>query len=171
MFVEINERVYGGRPLPITVYALDATRRLAHAVEEPGPYFLGAIGTLIPAGGRLLLALAEYLAAQRGISPAFCDTDSMPSPGQTGWSGRSFIARVGEIVDHFQSLYPYQDAGQLFEYEDPNFTLDPKDPNKVVDGQHEPLYFLGISAKRYALYNRLENGRYRIRNYRAMDSG
>ena len=164
VLVEMNERVYEGkRPLAVTVHALDTAPRLANRVEEPGPYFLGAIGTLIPAGGRLLLALAEKLAADQGISYAFCDTDSMAFARPEGMDRATFHACVAQVVAYFQPLYPYDDGGQLFEYEEQNFAIDPDDPNRTRDGVHEPLYFLGVSAKRYVLYNRLRDGRFRIR--------
>src|SRR5262249_16230154 len=77
VLLEVNEKVHSGRALPIDVYGLDPRRRYGNVVEQPGPYFAGALGTLIPSAGRLLLALAERLAADRGLTYAMCDTDSM----------------------------------------------------------------------------------------------
>jgi hypothetical protein len=57
-------------------------------------------------------------------------------------------------------LNPYA-KGQLFEIEDEN----------LWEGKDEPLYFLGVSTKRYVLYNKLPAGTYRIRKFSAHGTG
>jgi hypothetical protein len=156
VLLEVNEKVYTGRALPIDVYSLDTMRRPGDLVEEPGPYFAGALGTLIPAAGRLLLALAERLAADRGLSYAMCDTDSMFFAKPEPMERRTFRAHCREIAAWFKPLSPYAGQPPIFEYEE--------DVNDWHD-HPEPLYFLGVSAKRYVLCNRLQDGTYRIRKF------
>jgi hypothetical protein len=67
----------------------------------------------------------------------------------------TFHAGVRQIREWFTSLSPYHGQPPIFEDEDVN----------RWQGRPEPLYFLGVSAKRYALYNRLAGGTYRIRKF------
>jgi hypothetical protein len=156
VLLEVNEKVYGGRALPIDVCALDTQRRYGNLVEQPGPYFAGAIGTFIPAAGRLLLALAERLAADRGLTYAMCDTDSMFFTRPDGMHRATFRAHCRAVADWFTPLSPYDGKPPIFEYE-----ADVND----WDGKPVPLYFIGVSAKRYALFNRLSDGTYRLRKF------
>ena len=152
-------------PRGTTVYhGTERTRRRARAAlpsddggfeisgykaERAGEWF-APWGPLIPAGGRLLLAIAERLAADRGVEYAFCDTDSMCFVRPEGMSREDFRARVHEIAGPngwFQALNPYSNDDPLFNIEAVNYALD--DPNRL-----EPLYVLAVSAKRYALANR-----------------
>lgn len=82
-------------------------------MEKPGPYFAGPIGTFIAAGGRLLLGLAERLAADRGVGYVFCDTDSMAFARPAAMAREEFLRRVNEVVDWFTPLSPYKDRGPL----------------------------------------------------------
>jgi hypothetical protein len=152
-------------PRGTTVYhGTESTRRLARAAlpsddggfeisgykaERAGAWF-APWGPLIPAGGRLLLAIAERLAADRGLGYAFCDTDSMAFVRLEGTSRDDFRARAQEIagpLGWFQALNPYSNNDALFNIERVNYAHDnPK--------QWEPLYVLAVSAKRYALANR-----------------
>jgi hypothetical protein len=118
-------------------------------IEEPGKFFHPLLGTLITGGARLMLALAETLAAREGIGWAFCDTDSMAFARPEGMEDDEFIRRATEVCDWFTPLSPYADGGRLLETEKENFALrDGKETDTL-----EPLYFLGISAKRYVLFN------------------
>src|SRR5439155_2253552 len=45
-------------------------------VEEPGKWFAPHVGSLITAGGRLLLGMLEKCIADAGGTYLFCDTDS-----------------------------------------------------------------------------------------------
>jgi hypothetical protein len=152
-------------PRGTTVYhGTERTRRLARAVlpsddggfeisgykaERAGAWF-APWGPLIPAGGRLLLAIAERLAADRGLGYGFCDTDSMAFVRPVGMDQDDFRARAQEIAGQhgwFQALNPYSNNDALFNIEPVNYAHDnPK--------QLEPLYVLAVSAKRYALANR-----------------
>jgi hypothetical protein len=156
VLLEVNEKVYSGRALPIDVYALDTHRRYGNLVEQPGLYFAGAVGTFIPAAGRLLLALAERLAADRGLSYAMCDTDSMFFARPVRMDRATFRAHCQVIAGWFTPLSPYTGKPPIFEYE-----ADVND----WKGRPEPLFFVGVSAKRYALFNRVRDGTYRLRKF------
>jgi len=155
VLVEVNADDDKARRQPITVYGLDTRATFTNKVERPGPYFAGAVGTLIPAAGRLLLALAERLAADRGIGYALCDTDSMTFARPAGMEREQFRALVQEVIEWFTPLSPYRDKPPIFEREDVN----------DWQGVPSPLYCIAVSAKRYALYNRVEDGGYRIRKF------
>ncbi len=126
-------------PRGTTVYhGTESTRRLARAAlpsddggfeisgykaERAGEWF-APWGPLIPAGGRLLLAIAERLAADRGLEYAFCDTDSMCFVRPDGMSRDDFRARVQEIAGPhgwFQALNPYSNNDALFNIEAVNY--------------------------------------------------
>jgi hypothetical protein len=152
-------------PRGTTVYhGTESTRRLARAAlpsddggfeisgykaERAGDWF-APWGPLIPAGGRLLLAIAERLAADPGLGYGFCDTDSMAFGQPGGMDQDDFRARVEQIAGPhgwFQELSPYSNNDALFNIEPVNYAHD--DPKQL-----EPLYVLAVSAKRYALANR-----------------
>jgi hypothetical protein len=160
VLVEINPDDSLDRPVPVRVYTDECKNQKTKALEEPGPYFMGPCGALIPAAGRLLLAMAEKLAADRGIDYALCDTDSMAFARPEGLSRDAFHAKVKEICDCFKSLSPYKNVSDLLKIEDVNY----------FNGQSEPLFCIGISAKRYALYDRTDTG-YRIRKFSSHGTG
>jgi hypothetical protein len=159
---ELNEHIYTGKAIAIDVYALARTRRYGNVIEEPGPYFAGAIGTLIPAGGRLLLAMAEQLFKERGISFCFMDTDSITPIRPPDMDRDEFRRRVQEVVDWFIPLNPYAEGGSLLSYEDQNYAIDPDNTNSVDSTTLEPLYCVATSAKRYAEFNQWHDGQGRL---------
>ena len=113
-------------------------RHRTQKLESPGTYFAGPVGVLIPAAGRLLLAIAERLGIDRGTRYVFCDTDSMCYARPDDLDFKTFSERVNEIVEWFTPLSPYKERGSIFQ--------------KEVD---EPgWYCLAVSAKRYAIYRR-----------------
>jgi hypothetical protein len=87
---------------------------------------------------------------------AFCDTDFIAFARPEGMRRRLFTEKVKRITDLFNSLSPYEGDAPILEYEDTNFD---KEENL------KPLYFIGVSAKRYVLYNREEDGSYTIRKF------
>jgi hypothetical protein len=117
-------------------------------VEEPGRYFHPLLATLITGAARLMLAVAEQLAVERGMTWAFCDTDSMAFARPEGTSEECFVARVQDIVAWFEGLNPYAFGGSILKVEDQNYRL--------VDGKRsdeiQELYCWAIAAKRYALF-------------------
>ena len=139
-----------------------------YKVERAGAWF-SPWGPLIPAGGRLLLAIAERLAADRGLDYDFCDTDSMAFDRPDDMNRRDFRARVQEIAGPngwFQSLNPYSGEDAFFNLEDANYSLASIAGNKADKTKpkaFEPLYVLAVSAKRYALANHGPDGEWIIR--------
>jgi DNA polymerase elongation subunit (family B) len=95
--VEVNADATSAERQPLTVYDWRTHETTTTVLERPGAYFAGAVGALIPAGGRLLLALAERLASDRGISYAVCDTDSMAFARPEDMTREVFHQRVAEI--------------------------------------------------------------------------
>jgi hypothetical protein len=93
-----------------------------YKVEKPGKWF-APWGVVIPAGGRLLLAMAEQLAADRGIRHGFCDTDSMFFIRPNGMEREEFQQHVRDITGSFQALNPYTGGDPLFNLEDANYRL------------------------------------------------
>jgi hypothetical protein len=157
VLLEVNADERTAEPKPVTVYHEFEEKTTSHVVEKPGPFFAAAIGTIIPAGGRLLLALAERLGADRGLSSVFCDTDSMFFARPDDMERDEFERRITEIADSFAPLSPYRDRAPIFEME----------PENYFQGRRESLYCLAVSPKRYVLYNRLQDGTYRIRKLSA----
>jgi hypothetical protein len=111
-------------------------RHRTQRLERPGAYFAGPVGVLIPAGGRLLLALAEQLGLDHGINHVFCDTDNMCYARPSDMDFVTFAAKVDEIVNWFTPLSPYKTPGSIFQKEvaEPGWRC------------------LAVSAKRYAIY-------------------
>lgn len=124
-------------------------------VEEPGRYFHPLLATLITGGARLMLALTERLAADSGITWAFCDTDSMALAKPGEMDEADFLERAERVRSWFTALNPYEHKGPVFKIEDANYRVE---RGKKTE-QLEPLYCLAVSAKRYALFNLDKRGR------------
>lgn len=138
--------------------SLDGELNDGFKVERPGKYF-APYGGLIPAAGRLFLAIAETLAQREGLLCGFCDTDSMffgRPPGMERGAFRAAVQRIAGPAGWFQPLSPYSDGGTLFALEDVNYRLCDDTSGKIVE-DFETLYCLAISAKRYALFNIIDN--------------
>ncbi len=164
IFVEVN-RDDAPKPEPLDVYGYDGKQHIHEStgIEEPGRYFHPLLGTLITGAARLMLAIAEALAAERGLGWAFCDTDSIAMARPPEMEADGFYAKTSEVIDWFEALNPYQKPGSILKIEDGNFGIE--------SGQLEPLYCLAISAKRYVLFNRDEDGRPIIRKASAHGLG
>jgi hypothetical protein len=138
--------------------------------EVPGPFYFPPLASLITAGGRLLLALAEKCVTDAGGTYLFCDTDSLcvvadekggfslggacPDLGYVeGADMREFapvpcLSRntVIKISERFTALNPYSSGGTILKVEDVNYMDgDPRKPFR-------DLYGYAISAKRYCLF-------------------
>src|SRR5262249_44263648 len=87
---------------------------------------------------------------------AMCDTDSMFFARPDRMERATFRAHCQAIAAWFTPLSPYAGTPPIFEYE-----ADVNDWEK----HPVPLFFAGISAKRYALFNRLPDGTYRLRKF------
>jgi hypothetical protein len=150
IFMELNV-TQQTRPIDVTCYGADGEgfSCTMQNVEVPGTYFHPLLGTLITGAARLMLAITERLAADRGLSWAFCDTDSMALTKPDDMNEEQFAAATRSVIDWFTELNPYRYGGELLEIEDVNFGLR----NGKMTGVLEPLYCYAISAKRYALFN------------------
>lgn len=147
---------------PVKVYGNDEPYVSATPLlQVPGMYYNPLIGTHIPAGGRLLLAMAQRLASDRGLMYALCDTDSMAFIKPDSMEREEFTRHVMDIIDFFTPLSPYAGKPKIFELEDVN----------RWDNALEQLYCLAISAKRYVLYNKKSDGTFRIRKVSAHGLG
>ena len=135
IFVEINTTKK--EDAKVQVFGNDDVPFLCErsSIERFGKEFHPIVSVLITSAARLVLALTEALLARRGAIYAFCDTDSMAIPSKC----------LDEVQSYFQKLSPYSFEADLFKLEKENFK----------PGRKElwPLYFYGISAKRYVLYN------------------
>lgn len=139
-----------------TVYADRTIPVYAARLEKTGKYFAGAVGSLIPAGGRLLLAMAERMALNHGIGMGMNDTDSAIFIKPDAMTQDAFYKHIKNITSAFDKLTPYKTGGALFELEDSNFDKD---------GNITPLYFFGVSTKRYAIFNH-QDGVVTIRGFK-----
>ena len=161
ILVEVNPTRDSHAKQKVTVHAGDAHRINTHVVEAPGDYYAAPVGAGIAAGARLLVMLAERLAEDRGMGYVFCDTDSMAFARPANMPRESFERRVQEIIDWFEPLSPYASKGSLLQREAVNDWR----------GKPEPLFCMAVSAKRYALYNKLDDGTFRIRKFSAHGTG
>jgi hypothetical protein len=135
-------------------------------VEKPGTWF-DPSGPLITAGGRLLLAVVEVLAREKGLSFGMCDTDSTFLCRPKGMSREAFreaFSTIAGLTGRLQAINPYKPTicedgrtkvDPVFAIEDINFPFDNTN-GKFQERTKEPmkpLYILAIAAKRYAMAN------------------
>ena len=168
--VELNEQREGA-DVKLNVYSGEHYhQQIVREREAPGPFYLPPVASLITAGGRLLLALAEKCVADAGGVYLFCDTDSLciVANEKGGFSRGGARADLGyvegadprefapvpclsrdtvvEISERFSSLNPYSFEGTILKVEDVNYgDGDPSQPFRDLHGY-------AISAKRYCLF-------------------
>lgn len=143
-------RGYGSRP--------DAMEYASEVFEKPGRYFHPLLGALITGAARLMLALAEHQVTNQGLNWAFCDTDSIAIANTANLDRDEFRRRAEAVQAWFKDLNPYEQPGPILKIEDVNFS-----EKDGAGSEHEPLYCLAISAKRYVLFNRGDAGEPLIR--------
>jgi len=129
IYIEMNPEKC--EPTSIQVHGLESFTTKVEKLEQPGPMFNPVIGTMMTAGARLFLAATETLVLEHGRYFAYCDTDS------------TFISpeHVQLVQDHFRSLNPYNHDVEMVKVESDD------EGNPLED-----VWFYGISAKRYVLY-------------------
>jgi hypothetical protein len=161
IFAEMNVQSYN-RPRKVRVFGAECSPFDADSksVEEAGTEFHPLLATLITGAARLMLGTAEKLALGNGIGWALCDTDSLALARPEGMADSEFLAKAETVTGWFDGLNQYDDGKPLFKVEDQNYRI--KDGQLLVE-QHEPLYAIAISAKRYVLFNLGPNGRPIIR--------
>jgi len=164
IFVEINVRQLE-EATPVTVYDFRGVGRKIKTkkLEDTGRYFHPLLGALITGAARLMLALAERNALDHGLDWAFCDTDSLAIANTAALPAAAlpaeeFKARVESVRRWFEPLNPYRgpdDAPEsILQLEKVNFPLG---QNGNLD-QLRPINCLAISAKRYVLFDRDDDG-------------
>jgi hypothetical protein len=172
LFVEVNQEKVS-KPANVHIFSGDISReKFLSEVEKTGVWYFPPLASLITAGGRLLLSMLETTVAEAGGSYLFCDTDSLcivsnemgglvPCPGGShklsdGSDAVKALSwhEVDEIAAKFNQLNPYNKSlvPEILKIEDVNFVdSDPRKPRRQVFGY-------AISAKRYALYIKTEDG-------------
>ncbi len=166
IYAEVNRFQFGkNAPKKIEIFSGE-DRRIDQTctVERPGPWYFPPVA-LIPAGGRLLLAMLERLVTGAGGAYLMCDTDSMAivsskDGGLVACNGGSHRTPDGKdaikalswkdvraLVDRFEPLNPYNPKIV------PGSVLNiVEDINYDSNGRQRQVYGYGISAKRYSLY-------------------
>jgi DNA polymerase III epsilon subunit-like protein len=172
IYAEMNVQE-GEEKQPMTCYGIDEEpfRCAVTNAEQPGKYCFPPFAALITGAARLMLALLEHTVTAMGGTYAMEDTDSMAivatenggpvackgGPRRTKHRQAAVTAlswrQVKEIEDRFSSLNPYDREfipGSVLKIEDVNF-----DP---VSGVQRQVFCFAISAKRYTLFLKDENG-------------
>jgi hypothetical protein len=172
IFIELNVEDADDEDAPVLLFTSQGKRTVSASERElPGRYYHPLLATLITGAARLMLALSERLAFERGLNWAFCDTDSMAFANTENLPFDEFVGRVRDICDWFVPLNPYEPDPKkgevsILEMENQNFSKKKGKENKL-----EPLYCFAISAKRYALFNRDVEGKPIIRKASAHGLG
>lgn len=159
--VELDQDAPTMKGKRVSIYGMEHQERTVHVIEREGGYAALPIGVLVPAAGRLMLAIAERLAADRGLGHAIAATDMMGFVRPEGMDRRSFRRRVRSITRWFQRLSPYRDGQSIFKIEDENYWK----------GRLCALHCIAVSPNRYVLYNRLRDGSYRVRKFSMHGAG
>jgi hypothetical protein len=134
-----------------------------HRTEEPGEWFHPFVATVVVAGGRLLLAMAERLIRDAGGTFAYADTDGLfaVSTQQGGRIPLHGAARrraivpihalstdeVDAIAERFGTLNPYDRSiipGSILGRVDVGVDLE--------TGEKQELFAYSVAGKRYALF-------------------
>jgi hypothetical protein len=161
LFVEVNPKELD-ESTAIGVFSGEHSHEEASKeIEEPGRWYSPILGSLIAAGGRLLLAMLERCVADAKGTYLFCDTDSLcvisshkseplRIPGAEGLRTLSWD-EVQSIIDRFEHLNPYDRRfikGSI---------LSLVKANHVDSDSSKPrrqLYGYSVSSKRYAIYEK-----------------
>ena len=138
IFIELNPE---DKESDIEVYGLDNFQSSENRYEKEGKYFHPLLASMITAGSRLFLAMAEAKVKELGSVQAYMDTDSI------------FVTpeHAQEVVDYFNKLNPYNP--------DLEIPLLKKEEGK------EDVWFYGISSKRYVLYHIID-GEFELIDYK-----
>jgi hypothetical protein len=155
IFVELNVQQLDSSQV-VTCYDFRGVGRkiTTSKIEDTGRYYHPLLGSLITGAARLMLALAERNALDQGLGWAFCDTDSLAIANAAGLPEPEFIACVEAVRAWFEPLNPYDAKGSILQLEKVNFPTG-EHRNRVA---LRPVNCLAISAKRYVLFDRSEDG-------------
>lgn len=165
-FVEINpEPTPERQPVRVHVYSGEESfepEDRYRVAEKPGKWYAPYLASLITSGGRLLLGMLEKCVTNAGGVYAWADTDALAIISSK--QGGSLVhlpgcekariltwTEVEAIIDGFADLNPYDFGGSILNLTDDNFVeSDPAKPRRQLLG-------FSISAKRYVLFDRVEN--------------
>jgi hypothetical protein len=120
----------------LIVYSGDETFTETKRFEKEGRHYNPIIATLITDGAKLLLGIGDYILQKHNEVVAYADTDSLAVPPQY----------ADEVVTFFDALNPYDNVSHLLKVEE------------------KSIWFYGISAKRYVLYDMNDKGDFIIKD-------
>ncbi len=161
LFVEVNQKELDESTAVGVFSGEHSHEESSKDIEEAGRWYSPILGSLIAAGGRLMLAMLERCVADAKGRYLFCDTDSLciissreGEPlhihGAEGLRTLSW-AEVQSIIDRFDRLNPYDRRyikGSI---------LSLVKANHVDSDSSKPrrqLYGYSVSSKRYAIYEK-----------------
>lgn len=149
IFIELNPKKVDKQT--IVVHGLTRFEKEVEKVEAFGKYYNPIMAVFITASSRLILATTEALLDQNGGYLAYCDTDSV------------FVSpkHVKMIQELFKPLNPYDVDVKMFKIEDD----EPEEGENRKKAPLDNVWFYGISAKRYVLYDMPNVDKYIIRKY------
>ncbi len=173
IYAELNPQpTRSDAPTPVEVYGLEGVFASAtRSPEDPGEFCFPPFAALTTAGARLMLALLECCVRDLGGTIAFGDTDSAaviatrkgglvlctggPERLPAGAEAVRALSweQVGLLTERFRPLSPYDRdivRESILKIEEVNL-----DPTTKTQRQ---LYAFAISAKRYALFLKRQNG-------------
>lgn len=134
IYIETNENSLKNEK-EAKMYADEAIDTISTKIEQTGKYFNPTIATLITSSARLILATAEKIAKDNGYV-AYMDSDSVMVDPKV----------VDKIQGFFKQLNPYSVDVDMFKIEE-------------AEGiKLENVLIYAISAKRYCLYRKNDNG-------------
>ncbi len=177
--IDVDPDEENRKPRRVSVYADTSFETEVDRPERPGRFNFFPTASLVTAGARLMLALAQREVARLGGEVAYCDTDSLAviathdggfvpceggpyrlPDGSRGLHALSWEA-VEAIRERFTSLSPYDRAivpGSVLKLEDENFT------DKTRKARCE-LWCYAVSEKLYTLFTLDARGERVIRKY------
>ena len=152
IYIELNENELD-KEETIDVYGLEHYPVSTAKIEKNGYFTNPLTAIMITGASRLLLAMIEKQLHDNGLDYVFCDTDSMVMRIEDKLQEQ----KAKEIVDRFTDLNPYDPGAipsSILKLEDENFALaDWDNPNSKITKELYPLYCYMVSAKRYVLFN------------------
>lgn len=132
IFIQINSSK-AAKKKEIVVNGFNKFKTKVERIESPGEYFNPVMSVFLTAGSRLILSAAEALALKEKGDVMYFDTDSIfVSPEQ-----------AKSIQEFFEKLNPYEVRTDMFKVEE----------GKDTEQKAEDVWFYGISAKRYVIYD------------------
>ncbi len=165
LFVEVNQKELDESTAVGIFSGEHSHEESSKEIEEAGRWYSPILGSLIAAGGRLLLAMLERCVADAKGTYLFCDTDSLciissqkSEPVHiAGADGLRTLSwdEVEDIVNRFERLNPYDRRyikGSI---------LSLVKANHVDSDSSKPrrqLYGYSVSSKRYVIYEKTGRG-------------